>query len=150
MSLKTTMASAPSQCDGNRLRTRGGDSLVGVTYECDYPVEVGRLQKLTRSNIPPGLSSEQIETVVSVTLDATGSLYELDLPLLEALQPDIILTQRLPVTNDRPDNGGFPRASEITYLVRGEPPTMVALNAKIELRVHWRVHMPEYREEVQV
>jgi hypothetical protein len=46
---------------------------------------------------PPGLSSEHIDMVVSATLDATGSLYELDLPLLEALQPDIILTPRLPV-----------------------------------------------------
>ena len=37
-----------------------GDSLVGVTHECDGPVEVDRLPKLTRGNIPPGLSSEQI------------------------------------------------------------------------------------------
>jgi hypothetical protein len=33
--------------------------------ECDYPGEVDRLPKLTRSNIPPGLSSEQIDTVVN-------------------------------------------------------------------------------------
>jgi iron complex transport system substrate-binding protein len=48
-----------------------GDSLVGVTHECDDPVEVDRLPKLTRSNIPPGRSSEQIDTVVSATLDTT-------------------------------------------------------------------------------
>ena len=52
--------------------------------------------------------------------------------------------------NDRPDNGGFPKAPEITYLVHGEPPTMVALKAKIEQRLHWRVYTPEYLEEVQV
>ena len=78
---------------------------------------------------------------MSATLDATGSLYEFDLPLLDA---------ETSCRNDRPDTGGLPRAPEITYLVHSEPPAMVALKAKIEQRVHWRVHMPEYLEEVQV
>lgn len=76
-----------SQCDEIVFALVAGDSLVGVTHECDYPVEVDCLPTLTRSNIPPGLSSEQIDAVVSATLDATGSPYELDPPLLETLQP---------------------------------------------------------------
>ncbi|MGH9325777.1 MAG: cobalamin-binding protein [Terriglobia bacterium] len=71
------------------------ESLVGVSHECDYPPEVSRLPRLTRSNIPPGLSSREIDVAVSAELAADGSLYALDLPLLESLKPDLILTQRL-------------------------------------------------------
>ena len=72
-----------------------GDSLVGVSHECDYPEAAARIPKVTRSNIPSGLSSEQIDSAVSSNLQATGSLYELDIPLLEELQPDLVITQRL-------------------------------------------------------
>jgi iron complex transport system substrate-binding protein len=72
-----------------------GDSLVGVTHECDYPGEAFAIPKVTRSNIPEGLSSPQIDSSVSRALEATGTLYELNLPLLDELRPDLILTQRL-------------------------------------------------------
>jgi iron complex transport system substrate-binding protein len=72
-----------------------GDSLVGVTHECDYPREAAQVPKVTRSNIPDGLSSQQIDSAVSHTLEAEGTLYEIDLPSLEELRPDLILTQRL-------------------------------------------------------
>jgi len=70
-------------------------SLVGVTHECDYPPEAARIPSVTRTNIPAGLASAQIDRAVSGALEAIGSLYELDLPLLERLQPGLILTQRL-------------------------------------------------------
>ena len=69
--------------------------LAGVTHECDYPPAALRLPQVTRTNIAPGLSSAQIDAAVSSTLGTTGSLYELDLHLLEDLQPDLILSQRL-------------------------------------------------------
>src|SRR6516165_973239 len=72
-----------------------GNTLVGVTHECDYPREAAQVPKVTRSNIPDGLSSQQIDSAVSHTLEAEGTLYELDLPALEELRPDVILTQRL-------------------------------------------------------
>ncbi len=72
-----------------------GYSLVGVTHECDYPEQASQIPKVTRTKIPPGISSDQIDSAVSSTLGATGSLYELDLPLLEELRPALILTQRL-------------------------------------------------------
>jgi iron complex transport system substrate-binding protein len=72
-----------------------GDLLVGVSHECDYPAETAPIPKVTRSNIPLGLSSEQIDAAVSSNLEAAGSLYELNLPLLEDLQPDLVITQRL-------------------------------------------------------
>ncbi len=72
-----------------------GDSLVGVSHECDFPAAAARLPKVTRSTIPRGVSSRQIDAAVSSALRAGGSLYELDLPLLEFLNPDLILTQKL-------------------------------------------------------
>ncbi len=70
-------------------------SLIGVAHECDYPYEATQICKITRSKIPADFSSREIDLTVSSTLDAAGSIYELDLDLLETLQPDLVLTQRL-------------------------------------------------------
>lgn len=72
-----------------------GDCLVGITHECDYPPEAARIPHVTRSNIPEGLASDEIDRMVSANLETQGTLYELNQPLLEELAPDLILTQRL-------------------------------------------------------
>ncbi len=72
-----------------------GSWLAGVSHECDYPSEATKLPKVTHSKIPEGLSSSEIERAVRSALDSTGSLYDLDLELLESLRPDLILTQSL-------------------------------------------------------
>ena len=72
-----------------------GSELVGATHECDYPPGTAAVPKVTRSNIPAGIPSVEIDAAVSRALEASGSLYELDLTLLEELRPDLILTQRL-------------------------------------------------------
>ena len=72
-----------------------GRSLVAVTHECDYPPEASQIPKVTRSSIRSGLSSQEIDSAVGSSLAVAGTLYHLDLPLLEELRPDLILTQRL-------------------------------------------------------
>jgi iron complex transport system substrate-binding protein len=72
-----------------------GDSLVGITHECDYPPEAAGIPQVTSSNIPPGLPSEEIDRMVSSNLATQGTLYDLNRDLLEELAPDLILTQRL-------------------------------------------------------
>ncbi|MFO0908830.1 MAG: helical backbone metal receptor [Isosphaeraceae bacterium] len=67
-----------------------GAELVGVTHECDEPPEVASLPRLTRSRIPESATSAEIDTLVA---EQGGSLYELDVALLGALRPDLILTQ---------------------------------------------------------
>lgn len=67
-----------------------GEKLVGVTHECDYPPGVELLPHLTRSNIPAGARSGEIDRIVA---EHRGSLYELDQSILDELFPDIILTQ---------------------------------------------------------
>ncbi len=71
------------------------DSLVAVTHECDYPEGVERLPQLTRSVIPDGLSTGEIDRAVRERTDRGEALYELDEQQLQELQPDLIVTQAL-------------------------------------------------------
>jgi iron complex transport system substrate-binding protein len=72
-----------------------GDRLVGVTHECDWPAFVLGLPKVTRSLIPHDATSRQIDELVRERLRTQRALYSLDLPVLEALRPDLIVTQAL-------------------------------------------------------
>lgn len=72
-----------------------GDQLVGVTHECDYPTFVRKLPKVTRTLIPTEASSSEIDRLVRERLQNRRALYELDLPILQALKPDLIVTQAL-------------------------------------------------------
>ena len=71
------------------------DQLVGVTHECDYPSPVVQLPKVTRTLIPKEATSRQIDRLVREQLQTTRALYQLNLPLLKQLQPDLIVTQSL-------------------------------------------------------
>jgi iron complex transport system substrate-binding protein len=64
--------------------------LAGVTHECDFPAGVENLPHLTRSRLATAATSVEIDEQVS---QQASSLYELDEHLLEALDPDLILTQ---------------------------------------------------------
>ena len=71
------------------------DSLVGVTHECDYPPSVRRLPRVTRTLIPGDASSSTIDALVRERLKTEKALYSLDLPMLEGLRPDLLVTQAL-------------------------------------------------------
>src|SRR5581483_3730339 len=71
------------------------DHLVGVTHECDYPPFVHQLPKVTRTLIPTDASSREIDRLVRQRLQTDRTLYTLDMPVLEALRPDLIVTQAL-------------------------------------------------------
>jgi iron complex transport system substrate-binding protein len=72
-----------------------GDQLVGVTHECDYPPFVRDLPKVTRTLIPHDASSGDIDALVRERLRTQRALYTLDLPTLEGLRPELIVTQAL-------------------------------------------------------
>lgn len=72
----------------------GGD-LVGVTHECDHPRFVADLPKVTRTLIPHDAGSRDIDALVRERLKTQRALYTLDLPTLERLAPDLIVTQAL-------------------------------------------------------
>ncbi len=72
-----------------------GDQLVGVTHECDYPDFVTKLPKVTKTLIPHDATSARIDELVRERLKTQRALYTLDLPTLEALKPELIVTQAL-------------------------------------------------------
>jgi len=69
--------------------------LVGVTHECDYPPSVRDLPKVTHTLIPTDASSAAIDALVRERLATDRALYTLNVPMLETLQPDLIVTQAL-------------------------------------------------------
>lgn len=71
------------------------DKLVGVTHECDFPPAVRSLPKVTRSFIAADASSREIDSLVRERLKIETALYTLDMPTLERLRPDLIVTQAL-------------------------------------------------------
>jgi iron complex transport system substrate-binding protein len=71
------------------------DQLVGVTHECDYPRSVLDLPKVTRTLIPTDASSAEIDALVRERMAGKNALYSLDFDALEALRPDLIVTQTL-------------------------------------------------------
>ncbi|MGQ0539641.1 MAG: cobalamin-binding protein [Gemmatimonadaceae bacterium] len=71
------------------------DRLVGVTHECDYPPNVRRLPRVTRTAVPTAASSAAIDAAVRERVRTQQALYVLDVPLLVELRPDLIVTQGL-------------------------------------------------------
>jgi iron complex transport system substrate-binding protein len=74
-----------------------GDSLVGVTDECDYPPDAVTKPIVSRSALPQGrpLSAREIDEAVRGKLDGKEPLYVLDTDLLRRERPDVVLTQDL-------------------------------------------------------
>jgi iron complex transport system substrate-binding protein len=70
-----------------------GDNVVAVTHECDYPPGVEQLPHLTRSVIPEGLPSAEVDAAVRERTSRGESLYELDEETLVSLDVDLIVTQ---------------------------------------------------------
>jgi iron complex transport system substrate-binding protein len=72
------------------------ESLVAVSAECDWPPEVRALPVVTASRVDTGrLSSVEIDQRVRDAVADGRPLYAIDRELLEALEPDLILTQNL-------------------------------------------------------
>lgn len=73
-----------------------GDHVVGVTHECDYPIDAQTKPAVTYSTIDQNnIVSEEIDHAVRSTVQSGLSLYGLDEALLVELKPDLIVTQAL-------------------------------------------------------
>src|SRR5436190_9771022 len=72
------------------------ESLVAVSEECDWPPQVRGLPVVTASRVDTRrLSSVEIDQAVREAIGDGRPLYAIDREQLEALQPDLILTQNL-------------------------------------------------------
>ena len=72
------------------------DQVVGVSHECDFPEQVTQRPRITQCPIHnAGLTSAEVDDWVRRASRENGTNYAIDEPLLRALQPDVILAQRL-------------------------------------------------------
>ena len=72
-----------------------GDDVVGVTFECDHPVEARTRRIVSDTTMPHGLSPAEIDAWVSRATAAGEDLYRLDADALADLDADLVLTQDL-------------------------------------------------------
>jgi iron complex transport system substrate-binding protein len=72
-----------------------GGTLVGVSHECDHPVFVRDLPRVTRARVGPIGSSRAIHEGIEALLRSALAIYDLDGPLLRELGPDLVVTQDL-------------------------------------------------------
>lgn len=70
-----------------------GESVVGVTHECDHPPAALELPHLTATVLPEGLSAGEIDAAVKEIVGEGRALYSLDERRLAELAPDLIVTQ---------------------------------------------------------
>ncbi|HUG02690.1 MAG TPA: cobalamin-binding protein [Longimicrobiales bacterium] len=70
------------------------DHLVGISHECDFPAHVLDRPRVSRPRFDPeGMDSGRIDRAVRDAMAEHGSVYELDADRLEALAPDLIISQ---------------------------------------------------------
>lgn len=72
-----------------------GDSVVGVTHECDFPAEAAKKPALIRPRVDPSALPSEIDRQVRELVGRRENIYALDSELLLRLQPDLIVTQDL-------------------------------------------------------
>src|SRR3954451_888688 len=70
-----------------------GESVVGVTHECDWPPGASELPHLTATVLPAGLGVGEIDSAVKSIVGEGKALYSLDEERLAELEPDLIVTQ---------------------------------------------------------
>src|SRR5712671_1141090 len=68
---------------------------VGVSHECDFPARARTKTVVIHSRIPHDASPAEIDRLVSEYVHRGESLYAVDAEVLEALAPDLIITQDL-------------------------------------------------------
>ncbi len=72
-----------------------GDSVLGVSHECDFPADAATKPSLLRTRIDPQAAPAEIDRQVSQIIARGESIYAVDAELLGSLAPDLILTQDL-------------------------------------------------------
>ncbi len=72
-----------------------GESVAGVSHECNYPPEAAAKPALIRPRLDAGLSAGEIDRQVSELVARGESLYAVDADRLAQLAPDLIITQDL-------------------------------------------------------
>ena len=73
-----------------------GESVVGVTHECDWPHEAESRPRVTASHLQSGdLSSAEIDAAVAEAAREGKALYAVDEAVWEEIQADVVVAQEL-------------------------------------------------------
>jgi iron complex transport system substrate-binding protein len=72
-----------------------GESVVGVTHECDFPAEAAKKPALIRPRVNSQAEPAEIDRQVSAIVARGESVYGVDAELLGSLSPELIITQDL-------------------------------------------------------
>ncbi|HVA00661.1 MAG TPA: ABC transporter substrate-binding protein, partial [Terriglobia bacterium] len=72
-----------------------GDSVVGVTFECDYPPEARAKRIVVHSRLSGSQDAGEIDREVGEFVARGESLYAVDQAALRDAAPDLIVTQEL-------------------------------------------------------
>lgn len=73
-----------------------GDSLYGVSHECDFPAGARAKPKVVRSRFDPAdYTSQEIDRMVADMASRGERIYEVDVSVLEKAGPDLVITQEL-------------------------------------------------------
>jgi len=69
------------------------DNIVGISHECNYPSSLNDIPKITYSDIPKSTNQKKIDDLVTSSVNNNIPLYHIDNNKLNAVAPDIIITQ---------------------------------------------------------
>ena len=73
-----------------------GDSLYGVSHECDYPPGASEKPKVVRSRIDSSsMTSQEIDAAVTGMMMRAENIYSVDEDALADGRPDLVVTQQL-------------------------------------------------------
>jgi iron complex transport system substrate-binding protein len=71
------------------------NSVAGVTFECDFPPAAAKKAVVVNTNLAHDLTSAEIDREVNQNSSHGEGLYRVDIGKLEAIKPDLIVTQEL-------------------------------------------------------
>jgi iron complex transport system substrate-binding protein len=91
MRICTLLPSATEICYALGL----GDSVLGVTHECDFPPEARTKRVVVTSRLPHTTDSAEIDRLVTEFTSRGESIYRVDAEAFREIDPDLIITQDL-------------------------------------------------------
>ncbi len=72
-----------------------GNSLVGISHECDHPTSVLHLPRVTATPVDVSRPGPEIDATVRQLTEAGQPAITVDAALVESLRPDLVITQSL-------------------------------------------------------
>src|SRR5580704_9790047 len=129
-----------------------GDSVVGVSHECDFPEEAAKKPHLIQPRLKLDVTPEEMDRQVSELIARGESIYLVDAELLKSLSPDLVVTQDLcHVCTASPDDLGaaLARFSKPPRVLSLTPHTLADVWEDIR-KVGEATHLPRQAQSLTI